>query len=103
MAKITLRPRVTAEVSFTVSEEEARAIDALVGYGFDGFIKVFYEKMGQHYMKPHEAGLKNFFESMREQMPSILSRTDIARRAFSTSDPTTVRHALDHVDRGEKP
>jgi hypothetical protein len=82
MAKIVQNASVTISLTFTVSETEARALDALVGYGTDDFLKVFYEHLGTHYMKPHEAGLRSLFESIRDSVPSYLSRADRARKAF---------------------
>lgn len=70
MSTIEQRPTITLEV---------RALDALVGYGDDAFVKVFYEHLGKHYMQPHEAGLK----SVRELVPGILRRTDDARLVFT--------------------
>lgn len=64
------------------NEAELRALDALVGYGVEGFLKVFYAQIGQHYMKPHEAGLRLLFKSVREIVPGILHRTDDARSVF---------------------
>lgn len=82
MAKIVQRPDVKLEVVFACTEPEARALDALVGYGDDAFVEAFYEKLGKHYMEPHEKGLRSFFQSIRDQMPAILSRTDEARKVF---------------------
>jgi hypothetical protein len=91
MANIDLRASVSVTVQFTISEEEARALDALVGYGDDSFIKeyedhffkIFYTRLGEHYMKPHEKGLRKFFQSIRDIMPGLLSRTDKARKTFN--------------------
>ncbi|HTJ77690.1 MAG TPA: hypothetical protein VL357_01720 [Rariglobus sp.] len=83
MAKITQQPQIKLEITFTVNEAEARALDALVGYGSEGFLKMFYEHLGSHYMKPNEAGLISLFESIRRDVPPILSRTDDARKVFS--------------------
>jgi hypothetical protein len=41
MAKITTRPNVNLDLTFTINESEARALDALAGYGDDSFIKAF--------------------------------------------------------------
>jgi hypothetical protein len=82
MAKLTAIPYVELKASFTMTEPELRAFDALVGYGADGFIKVFYEHMGRAYLEKHEGGLRTLFESMREQLPAFLRRADIARDAF---------------------
>lgn len=70
------------ELTFTVNESEARALDALAGYSDDAFIKVFYERLGEHYLKPHEKGLRSLFESIRASIPEYLKRTDQARKAF---------------------
>ncbi|GAG09337.1 unnamed protein product, partial [marine sediment metagenome] len=44
------------ECTLRLTEEEMRALDALTGYGFRPFLKVFYEKMGRHYLEPYEKG-----------------------------------------------
>lgn len=82
MAAISQKPQVTVSANFTVNEAELRALDALAGYGDDAFIKMFYDKLGQSYMKPHEAGLREFLLSIRAIAGGIISRTDAARKAF---------------------
>lgn len=82
MAKLTQQPTVMVEATFTVNEVELRALDALAGYGDDAFIKMFYKELGQHYMKPYEAGLREFLQTVRNFAPSIIRRTDDARKAF---------------------
>lgn len=82
MANLSARPKLDLIVNFEINEVEARALDALVGYGDDAFIKVFYEKLGKAYMDKHEQGLRAFFKSIRLQMPLILSHMDDARKAF---------------------
>lgn len=82
MAIITQKPEVKLEVIFKVDESEARALDALVGYGDDAFIKQFYEFLGKGYLEPHEAGLRKFFKSIREMLPCILNRATDARKTF---------------------
>lgn len=82
MAKIEGYGNLQLEVKFTVDEIEARALDALVGYSDDEFLKAFYERLGSHYMKPHEKGLRSLFKSIRDQMPTILNKIDRARKTF---------------------
>lgn len=82
MAEMYQRPEVRVRVYMALDEAEARALDALVGYGDDAFIKHFYEKLGQHYLRPHERGLRSLFKSARGFLPGILSRSDRARAAF---------------------
>ncbi len=67
------------------NESELRALEALVGYGTDGFLKVFYKQMGEHYLKPHEAGLRSLFATVRSEVPMTLHRADAARAAFRQS------------------
>ncbi len=86
MATITEQPRIELTVTFKLNEEEIRALDALVGYGVDSFLKVFYEHMGKHYLQPHEKGLRSLFESTRETIPQMLQRTKAARDSFSQKE-----------------
>lgn len=83
MAKIVGKGTVAMTVTIEISESEARALDALVGYGDDAFINAFYEKLGKSYMVKHESGLREFFQSIRSLMPSELARADNARIAFT--------------------
>lgn len=81
--KIAQQPTVSLNVTIQLNEAEARALDGLVGYGVDGFIDLFYKNLGDHYLKPHEAGLRSLFEDLRQTLPSMLSRADEARKAFN--------------------
>lgn len=83
MAKITTHPQITLEITFTVNEQEARALDGLTGYNMDEFLKFFYEHMGSHYLKPHEEGLRTFFESIREIVRPELAKVDAVRTGLS--------------------
>lgn len=82
MAQLHQHPKIELHVSIILSEVEARALDGLVGYGDDAFIKHFYDKLGRAYMERHEAGLRSFFRSIREFLPPILERTNQARKIF---------------------
>ena len=79
--KITVRPSVHFTVDCTLTEGDLRALDALVGYGTDSFLKVFYEHMGRHYLEPHEKDLRGLFEKIRSISP-VLSQIDDARKAI---------------------
>ena len=76
---IVARTSMIFGVDISLSESEARALDALVGYGDDAFIKHFYETLGKAYMEHHEAGLRSLFKRLREDMPPQLRRIDQAR------------------------
>jgi hypothetical protein len=84
MAQITQRPTVKLELVFTINEAEARALDALVGYGDDAFINEFKASLGAAYIENHEQGLRLFFKSVRQFMPAALQRADKARNAFES-------------------
>lgn len=101
MAELRASANVVGTVTFTVTEEEARALDALVGYGDDAFLRVFYEKLGQSYMRPHEAGLRSLFKRVRADMPFILDRFNAARTAFRSSRPHQVRDAVARIEQTE--
>ena len=75
------------EVNLKLTESEARALDALVGYGFKSFLEVFYKNLGKHYMEPHEKGLQNLFDTVRDNMPKHLSRIDKTRKTFLDNNP----------------
>lgn len=74
-------------VQLTLSEGEARALDALVGYGgkafTEHFLPVFYEKLGKHYMRPYEKDLENLFENIRTNCKSALHKIDEAKKHFT--------------------
>jgi hypothetical protein len=82
MATIEGRPTMQLNVTLALTEPEARALDALVGYGVDPFLKAFYEKMGRAYLEPHESGLRTLFESVRQTVPGILNRAKEANQVF---------------------
>jgi uncharacterized coiled-coil protein SlyX len=83
MAEIMQHTKIEVTATMLFTEVELRALDALVGYGVEPFLKVFYEKMGKHYMQPHEAGLRSLFESVSKFVPGILRRTNDAKRVFT--------------------
>lgn len=82
MAKIIAHPTIDVMLRFVVNESEARALDAMAGYGDDAFIRVFYEKLGKAYMEKHEVGLRLFLKSIRDIMPGLLSKVDAAHKVF---------------------
>lgn len=78
-----------------------RALEALAGYGSDGFLKVFYQHMGRAYLEPHEVGLRSLFETIRTELPPILCRADSAKKAFMLLDPV-IRSRKDHDEMVER-
>jgi len=82
-----VKSQVTLSGVVKVNEAELRALDALVGYGVKPFLAVFYEKMGRHYLEPHEAGLRSLFETIRAQVPNQLAQVDMARKFLKDQAP----------------
>jgi hypothetical protein len=82
MASIAAKPRIELKVLIELTEDEVRALDALVGYGDDEFIKAFKENLGAYYMQHYEQGLRLFFKSIRTSIPLIIAKTDQARSIF---------------------
>lgn len=82
MKKVNTQATIQLQMTLVLNETEARALDALAGYGFADFIKVFYTYLGEHYMKPHEDGLRQLFDTIKETVPHQLHRVDEARKTF---------------------
>lgn len=90
MARIEQQPAIMVQMTMLLNESEMRALDALTGYDIEEFLKVFYEKMGQSYLKPHESGLRSLFKAVRTEIPPILERARKARAAFDSPPGITV-------------
>ena len=82
MAVIDGRPTLQLHVTISLSEQEAGALDALIGYGIEPFLKVFYEHMGKAYLHPYEPGLRSLFES-RGQLKHLIDQAAKARGVFA--------------------
>ena len=82
MAKIATKTIIEFHLTIQLSEQEARALEALAGYGSKEFLRIFYEYMGRHYLEPHEAGLISLFDIIRGTVPGFLHRVDDARETF---------------------
>lgn len=87
MSKLTQAPRVELDVSVKLTIAEIKALDAIAGYGSKAFLEVFYEHMGVSYLRPHEAGLRSLFETIRSELSPIIERHKAARTAFALRDP----------------
>jgi hypothetical protein len=83
---IKVIPRVAFTVNAELSENELRALDALVGYGIDPFLKMFYEKLGKAYLEPFENDLRQLFIKIESLRPAI-SEINEARKKLNMSIP----------------
>jgi hypothetical protein len=93
MARV-IHSKVTANLTVTLelTEAEARALDGIFGYNVDAFLKVFYERMGRHYVEPHEAGVRSLHATIRGVVSGPLAEIDRARKAmFAASQPLNSR------------
>jgi hypothetical protein len=79
MSKIFQHPKIELNLTFVINEEEARALDAMVGYGYDSFIKCFKENLGKSYMNGHE---EEFFESIRNFVPGYLEKLEQVKKSI---------------------
>ena len=85
MATVQGKHEIQLRVTLSLTEPEARALEALACYGTDDFLKTFYEKMGKSYLEPHEAGLRLLFESINANLPRVLKAADDARKYFEAN------------------
>ena len=76
-----INTKILFSVKCELTENELRALDALVGYGFDNFIKHFYG-LGKHYMEPYENDLRQLFAKVESLRPE-LANIDAARKALT--------------------
>ena len=80
---INMRIDAVIEATLVLDEEQVRALDAIVGYGPEAFIKDFKNQLGTAYIKPHEKGVHSLFKAVEEQVRPALWRIDEARNLLS--------------------
>jgi hypothetical protein len=78
--KVNPNINISYEVNLTLSEIEARAFFAIVSYGFEEFLNVFYKHLGKGTLKDNEKGAKLLFESVRTAISEQICSIDKARR-----------------------
>jgi len=86
MAHVIPKSTIELEITLKISESEARALEAMIGYGADSFMKVFYNHMGKHYLGPHEHGMREFFKTINSNIHAPLAKIDRAREAFNKAE-----------------
>jgi hypothetical protein len=84
MAKLKSETKITCSITIELSEVEARALDAVLGYNVDAFLKTFYKEMGEHYLKPHEEGLRMLHKTLPSILRGELHNVTMARNALKT-------------------
>lgn len=88
MSKIALKTAtVSVEATLVLSEAEMAALSTIFTFGVDNFLEVFYKDLGETYMKPNEAGLRQLAATVARDVPDILRRAKLARQAFNEEAP----------------
>lgn len=68
--------KLDIKISIELTLHEARALNEIVGYNVDDFLKVFYQHVGQSYLKPHESGVRQLFKTAKELLPKEIHKAD---------------------------
>lgn len=72
-------------IQFTLTYEEAKALDALAGYEYKAFLETFYTKMGKHYLEPYEKGLRSLFERIKKDLRYETEAIDQSKKAIENA------------------
>lgn len=85
MSKIKSNSQASVEfnVRFTLTLGQAKALEAIAGYGADPFLKVFYEHMGKAYLQPHEAEMRRLFSQIKDELPREISKIETATKVIN--------------------
>lgn len=85
MAEIKSKANAHLEfsITFTLTQGEASALEAIAGYGVEPFLEVFYTQMGKAYLQPHESEMRNLFKSIKDNLPHEISKINAARKAIN--------------------
>lgn len=73
---------VEFKINIELTENEARAWDAIVGYGFKNFIEVFKKNLGSHYISPYEKVAEKMFNDTRQELGFQLHAIDEVKKAI---------------------
>jgi len=82
MEKINSTSTMEFQVTLKLNEKEARALQAIAGYGSVEFLKCFYEHLGKHYLQPNESGVQSLFGTIQNELPKHLSKFDKCREKW---------------------
>lgn len=87
-ADITTTAKVEFTVNLKLNEAEAKALDAIIGYGIQPFLMVFYPQMGEAYLKPHEKGAVSLFDH-RQEISIALNKINEAKKVIAELNKIT--------------
>lgn len=84
MEKINSTSNMDFQVILKLTEQEARALNAITVYGADQFLEFFYKSLGKAYLQPHESGVKSLFATIGSELPKHISKFDKCRELWRT-------------------
>ena len=79
----TAKANVAFAINFELTIKEAKALEAIAGYGVDAFLEVFYPKMGKHYLKANEDDFRALLVKIQSSLPNEIAKIDAAEKAIS--------------------
>jgi hypothetical protein len=82
MAESNIKSLVEFKVTLELTETEARALEAIIGYGIKPFLPMFYKHLGEYYLKKYEKGAVSLFDQ-RQQLNYQLYNIDQVRKAIT--------------------
>lgn len=77
--KIRSTSQFEAKIIIELTEEEARALNAIRTYGVEAFLECFYKNLGRSALQPHEQGLSSLFYTIESELPKHLNKIDDVR------------------------
>lgn len=77
-AKIDLT--IDTKIILELTVAEAAALNMMTTYGIVEFLKGYKEKLGRTYIEPHEQGLTDLFKTVKETLPSQLTKIETFQR-----------------------
>ncbi|MEE8289739.1 MAG: hypothetical protein V3R25_10045 [Nitrosomonadaceae bacterium] len=79
-AKSTLT--MSSTVTLELSGVEAAALNEMTGYGIESFLDGYKRQLGEHYIRPHEAGLRSLFETIGANLPREIRKIEVFNKAM---------------------
>lgn len=80
MSATKTKLRLYFTTTLELNEAEVRALDGIFGYNVDAFLRVFYERMGESYVRPYEAGVRSLHERLRGVLAGPIAEMDEVRK-----------------------
>jgi len=78
--RVITTSKVEMKITIELSEVEARALEAIAGYGPSKFKEWFYKNLGKHYLEPHSIGVDSLFATVKKELPYHLNKIDEVRK-----------------------